>query len=90
MKYYSEKTKKMYDTEKELRKAEYEFDNADKLKEKRKAELDEAVEVYKAAGKKMQELLTAYIKDYGSYRASFKGDEDNWLSWPDFFNLFKM
>lgn len=90
MKYYSEKTKKMYDTEKELHKAEYEFDNADKLKAKRKEELDAAVETYKASYKEMLKLLNTYIKDYGSYRANFKSDDENWLNWPDFFDLFKM
>ena len=67
MKYYSEETKKMYDSEEDLFKAEEALkaekeEYRKKLAEqvKRKSEVDNAYENYKA-------LRDAYIKDYGKY-----------------------
>lgn len=60
MKYYSEITKKLYDSEDELFKAEEEVTSAAKMKKERKAELDEMMA-------ETRKMLDAYIKDYGSY-----------------------
>lgn len=67
MKYYSEETKKMYDSEEDLFKAEEALkaekeEHKKKLAEqvKRKTEVDAAYENYK-------NLINAYIKDYGTY-----------------------
>ena len=67
MKYYSEKTKDMYDTETELKKAETEFDKA----ETEKAELAKTKEIRQKGVEKAFEdaynLLDEFIKDYGSF-----------------------
>ena len=67
MKYYSEKTKKFYDSDTDLFKDEKELEEREekcrqKLAEqvKRVKEVDAAYENYKA-------LRDAYIKDYGTY-----------------------
>lgn len=67
MKYYSEETKKMYDSEEDLFKAEEALkaekeERKKKLAEqvRRKTEVDNAYENYKA-------LRDAYIKNYGKY-----------------------
>ena len=73
MKYYSEETKKMYDSEEDLFKAEEELrakkeECKKKLAEKatRKAEVDAAYDNYRT-------LLNAYVKDYGNYLYTNKG-----------------
>lgn len=67
MKYYSEETKKLYDSEEDLFKAEEEKkaekeEYRKKLAEqvKRKQEVDAAYESYRT-------LRDAYVKDYGKY-----------------------
>ena len=83
MQYFSEKTKKLYPTEKELHVAEKEFDDkAAKIELKRKERAARAQEV-DAAIKKAEELLRAFNKDYGPYHTSLdiKAKED-------FINLF--
>ena len=98
MKYYSEVTKSLYDTEKELHKAEEkliaernEREAAEKKKSaERKARADEvaaAREAAMAAQKKYNELLNAFVKDYGSYHMSVSNIKDvddlvnTFLSW---------
>lgn len=70
MKYFSEKTKKMYDSVELLETAEKELDEKQekelKLKEERKARAQEVEEAYKIANNKFNE----FIKDYGSWHCS--------------------
>lgn len=67
MKYFSEKTKKMYDSVELLETAEKELDEKQekelKLKEERKARAQEVEEAYK----KYLELRAKFIEDYHSY-----------------------
>lgn len=83
MKYYSEKLKKFYDTVETLETAEKEYDKAHaaeiaKQKE-RKARADEINEAWKEVVKVQKhydELLDKFIKDYGSYHATYTSSDE--------------
>ena len=73
-KYYSEKTKKDYLTEKECLDAEKEYDEANAEKEKERAlvkkdadEISKAYEELKNARKKYNDLVNKFIKEHKSY-----------------------
>lgn len=94
MKYYSENTRKFYDSEQECAQAEIEYSKklaAEKAKKEelsnaRKARANEVEEAYKAileAQKVYREKLNAFMKDYGSFHMTLRTGEDN----P--FNLFE-
>lgn len=96
MKYFSEVLNKTFDTEKECLKAEQEAVAAKKkieLEEKAKkearaaraAEVDQALKDARTADKKADELLRAFVKDYGSYHTTLK-DADAYI--PSIFDLF--
>ena len=83
MKYYSEKTMKVYDKVEELNTAEKEYDEAHAAeiakKKERKAraeEIDEARKEVIEAQKRYDELIKQFVKDYGSYHATYT-DEDS-------------
>lgn len=89
MKYYSEETKKVYDTEEELRKAEAKLDEArleqQAKKEQRAARAKEVEDAFIEAGKAREnahKLLTEFCKDYGSFHTTLKEPFSN------IFNLF--
>lgn len=67
MKYYSEQTKKLYDSKAELEKAEKDFEEKKaaelKKKEAREARAKEVADAYN----KYIELFNAFVKDYGYY-----------------------
>lgn len=82
MKYYSEVTKHLYDTQKELDQAEAkvaETKAAEERKSKERAtRAKEVQEAYKAileAQKKYTELRNAFVKDYGSYHMTYSTTE---------------
>lgn len=98
MKYYSDKLNKLFDTEKELEKAEQEAKiKAYKEKQEkeakaaerkaRAAEVEEARKTMVAAQKKYQEVLEAFIRDYKSFHYSVKGDEAKEMI-PTLFDIF--
>ena len=73
MKFYSEVTKKLYSTEKELLEAEKEA-KAKKLKEDRAARakvVEAALKGAESAKKKADMLLNDFIKDYGYFHTSY-------------------
>lgn len=79
MKYYSEVLSKLYDTAEELKKEEekhYAATEAKRLAREqaktRKKEVDDAVD-------KAQELIHAYIRDYGSYSKSTGSTATNYI-----------
>lgn len=85
MKYYSDLTKKLYDTEADLKKAEIEVtkskaDRAEKAKEVTKL-LQEANEATKKANK----ALADFVKEYGSFKTTLT-DKD--ISRDSFWSLF--
>lgn len=78
MKYYSDETKKLYDTEEALKAAEKAVIEArkekEKLKEQRSARAKEVEDAFKAveqAQAHAYELLNAFTKDYGSFHMSW-------------------
>lgn len=97
MKYYSEQLKKLFDTPEELLAAEDKVNAAKREEEEKKAQLktqretrakevEDAFKTAAEAQKKANELLNAFLKDYGSYHTTLK---DAPVSiWDAFFNLF--
>lgn len=74
MKYYSELTKRLYDSQDELIADEKVVDESNE-KDKRAQEVEEAREAMNKAMPEYQDKLNAFLKDYGSFR------------FPSFFNL---
>jgi len=100
MKYFSEKTNKTYDTEKDCLFAEAEYDKAiaeekikkERLSTERKARASEVEEAYKAvleASKHYREKLNAFVKDYGSFHMTLRtGDGNPFDLFDRFFDRF--
>ena len=93
-KYYSEKTKKDYSTEKECIEAEEAFDQANAAKEKERAlvkkdadEISAAYEELKVARKKYNDLVNKFIKEHKSYHLTIS-DKDFFDTFFDNFWLF--
>ncbi len=87
MKYYSEKTRKLYDNEKDLKNAEltlvkHEAEEKAKREQRsaRAKEVEEAFNNYK-------KLLDAFLKDYGSYHTTFTNSNCSIFDW--IFDTFK-
>lgn len=94
MKYYSEKLKKVYDTVEQLQAAETEYDKthaAEIAKQKeRKARAEEINKARKElvdAQDRYNDLISKFVKDYGSYHATYT-DSDKITSTTDL--LFKL
>ena len=82
MKYYSEKTMKVYDDVEELNTAEKEYDEAHAAEIAKKRERKErAEEINKArkdaikAQERYNELVSKFVKDYGSYHATYTNED---------------
>ena len=100
MKFYSEKTRKYYDTQDECVDAETKFDEAvalekakkDELVAARKARASEVEQAYKAvleAQKKYRDLLKSFCKDYGSFHMTLHtGDNNPFDLFESFFDRF--
>ena len=84
MKYYSEMTDKVYETQEECEKAEEALVAKQKaeeekqlaLKNEREARSKEVVEAFKKAREaetEAQRLLKEFVKDYGSFHMSYNG-----------------
>ena len=83
MKYFSEKTKKMYDKVELLQEAEKEYDKAHEVelkkiqqKKDRAKEIEKAYNDAKEACNKYNELVNKFIEDYGSYHISYYTGKD--------------
>jgi len=76
MQYYSDKTHKIYKTEKELKEAEQEFDYKEievkKYREKRAAKAKEIEIAYN----NYKKLVNEFVKEYGSYHYSVTDVKD--------------
>lgn len=88
MKFYSEKTNKYYDTEKECLGAEKEYEEklaVEKAKKEelvatRKARATEIEDAYKAileARKHYNELMDKFVQDYGSFHMTIRTGDSN-------------
>jgi len=91
MRYYSDQTKQLYDSEAALVKAEKELEEVQKKEEEKKqartARAKEVEDAFKAANdarKHAQDLLEAFTKDYGSFHMTFKDK----VNFPFFFDPF--
>lgn len=91
MRYYSDVTKQIYNSEKELNDAEFkikrEKENAKKAKEKESAErkkaaaeVQEAYAKARAANVHASKVLADFCDKYGSYHFSIDGSEDSELN----------
>lgn len=95
MKYYSELTKKVYDTPELLEEAEKVVLEVNKEKEKKLAERAERAKAVEAAFENAQkarqeadDLLSKFCKDYGSFHTTIK-EPTNALGWfDDWFNSY--
>lgn len=97
MKFYSEQLNKLFDSAEELQAAEDKVMAAKKAEEEKKAQLkatrearakevEAAFQAVNEANKKANELLNAFVKDYGSFHTSVKGAVPT--IWDAFWNLF--
>ena len=86
MKFYSELTKQLYDSEKALMKAEAELKETEEKKRteekikkearaKRAKEVDEALKAANEAQTKAISLLKDFIRDYGYFHTSFSTND---------------
>lgn len=87
MKYYSEKTMKVYDDVEQLNTAEKEYDEAHAAeiakRKERKARAEEINDARKDAIKAQEhynELIKQFVKDYGSYHATYTDENSGKLS----------
>ena len=84
MKYYSDKLNKVFETVDEIESAELEYTKKLDEELKKKQERKERAKEVDEAFKNYQKLLSAFIKDYGSYHFScndkFLDDVNKFLS----------
>lgn len=75
MKFYSELTKKLYDTKEDLQKAEIEITKSKADRAERAKEVTEAIKKANEAQKEANKLLSDFVHDYGSFKTTIKGDD---------------
>lgn len=99
MKYYSEVTNKLYESEKDLLNAEKNVKEMKEAKEKkdqkmreeraaRAKEVEEALAAAREANSKATKLLSDFTKDYGQFHMSLRPSEDNRKAFNVFDFLF--
>lgn len=96
MKYFSEVTKSVYDTEEELIKAEESVAKEQEKKEiakqeraERAKEIEEAIKDAAEAQKKVGELIDEFVAEYGSYHTTIKDTNFRPFTSPFFDFLLK-
>ena len=89
MKFYSELTKKLYDTQEDLQKAEIEVTKSKADRAERAKEVEKALKEANEANKKANKLLQEFVKDYGSFKTTIKDEnvDANSIFW-DVFDKF--
>lgn len=70
MKYYSDKTKKLYDTEKDLHDAEKALVKREAEEKAKREERSARAKEVEDAYNKYVELLNAFLKDYGHFHTT--------------------
>lgn len=96
IKYYSEQLNQLFNSVEELQAAEDKVNAAKRAEEEKKAQLkaqretrakevEDAFKVAAEAQKKANELLNAFVKDFGSFHTTMKGAPVS--IWDAFFNL---
>ena len=87
MKYFSEITKKTYDTVEDLEVAEKAVAEKSNARAAAAAKVEAAYKKLVEARKEFEDVLTKFCKEYGTYHKSFTGKDLDWLSprsWLDF------
>lgn len=89
MKFYSELTKKLYDTQEDLREAEVALTKSKADRAERAKEVEKALKEANEANKKANKLLQEFVKDYGSFKTTIKDEnvDANSMFW-DVFDKF--
>ena len=89
MKFYSELTKKLYDTQEDLQKAEIEVTKSKADRAERAKEVEKALKEANEASKKANKLLQEFVRDYGSFKTTIKDEnvDANSIFW-DFLGCF--
>ena len=84
MKYYSDKTKQLYESVEQLQKAEAAYDKEQEAalakqrdRKNRAEEIKKAREVLRNAQKNYQDLVNKFVKDYGSYHETYSKESDS-------------
>lgn len=75
MKFYSEITKKLYDTKDELVKAEVAATKAKSDREVKAKEVTELIKAANEATKKANDALGEFIKEHGSFKTTIKSED---------------
>lgn len=86
MKYYSEITKKLYDSKDELVKAEVEATKAKSDRAEKAKEVTELIKKANEATKAAEKALSEFIKEYGSFKTTIKSEDTDTRS--NFWDLF--
>lgn len=86
MKYYSELTREVYDTEKELKEAEIEVTKSKADRAEEAKEVTEAIKAANEATKKATDLLSKFVKKYGNFKMTLKDDDLDVRSFSSLFN----
>jgi len=84
MKYYSEVTKKVYDTEEALVEAEKALSTAKEQRSLRAKEVEDALLKAREAQKEATDLLNKFVKDYGSFKTTIRDANPFFWDWFDF------
>ena len=75
MKFYSEVTKKLYDNQEELEKAELEIVDKTNARKKDAELVDKAFAAVKEAQDNYYKVLSEFCKKYGAYHKTIKDDD---------------
>lgn len=80
MKYYSEITKKMYDSVKELENAEKEVSDKNNARKEDAAKVEKAYKDWMAARENYSKVLIDFCAKYGAYHTTVKAENtvDSW------------
>lgn len=70
MKYYSDLTKKLYDTEADLKKAEIEVTKSKANRAEKAKEVTKLIQEANEATKKANKALSDFVKEYGSFKTT--------------------
>lgn len=76
LKFYSDLTKQVYETQEECEKAEKALAEKKNARETRAKEVEEAVAAAHEATTHAREVLSQFCKDYGSYHTTIKSLSD--------------
>lgn len=88
MKFYSEITKKLYDSKDELVKAEVEATKAKTNRAEKAKEVTELIKKANEATKAANKALREFVEEYGSFKTTIKDTDTNVNSFWDIFDKF--